>query len=177
MSQNDNIDTCTVCGKEIPPGPDFCGHACETKFVLVQDLARELYDRFVMGGWEPVDSYAWISKRLREAELSGDSPRPQESKVSIARAAQLFRKLDVCSSLSAKLILLRNFCERYAAELREAKAPHQPSHPVADSPNLRMLLSDKFKLLDEEYGPAWREVVATLLREAEHSELAKESHD
>lgn len=67
---------------------------------------------------------------MEDDKLSGDSPRPQESKVSIARAAQLFRKLDVCSSLSAKLILLRNFCERYAAELREAEAPRKPSEDL-----------------------------------------------
>jgi hypothetical protein len=27
----DNIDTCLVCGTEIPPGPDFCGPECEKK--------------------------------------------------------------------------------------------------------------------------------------------------
>ena len=27
----DNIDTCLVCGVEIPPGPDFCGAECEAK--------------------------------------------------------------------------------------------------------------------------------------------------
>jgi ribosomal protein L24E len=30
----DNIDTCLVCGKEIPPGPDFCSAECETYFAL-----------------------------------------------------------------------------------------------------------------------------------------------
>src|ERR1700726_1006814 len=27
----DQIDTCLVCGKEIPPGPDFCSNECELK--------------------------------------------------------------------------------------------------------------------------------------------------
>jgi hypothetical protein len=27
----DNIDTCLVCGTEIPPGPDFCGDECEER--------------------------------------------------------------------------------------------------------------------------------------------------
>ena len=28
----DNKDTCLVCNKEIPPGPDFCGTECEEKY-------------------------------------------------------------------------------------------------------------------------------------------------
>ena len=27
----DHIDTCLVCGTEIPPGPDFCSKTCEGK--------------------------------------------------------------------------------------------------------------------------------------------------
>jgi hypothetical protein len=27
----DNRDHCLVCGKEIPPGPDFCGLECEAR--------------------------------------------------------------------------------------------------------------------------------------------------
>jgi hypothetical protein len=27
----DNIDTCLVCGTEVPPGPDFCSAECEEK--------------------------------------------------------------------------------------------------------------------------------------------------
>lgn len=27
----DNIDTCLVCGTEIPPGPDFCSTECEAR--------------------------------------------------------------------------------------------------------------------------------------------------
>lgn len=135
MSQNDNIDTCTVCEKEIPPGPDFCGHACETKFVLVQDLARELYDRFVMGGWEPVDSYAWISKRLREAELSGDSPRPQESAIKrAARAAHSLMNGRLYGKVEHANIHQCHTCDEIAeiitAELREAEAPRKPSEDL-----------------------------------------------
>ncbi len=33
---------------------------------LIVELARELYDRFVMGGWEPQDTYAWIEQKLIE---------------------------------------------------------------------------------------------------------------
>ena len=33
---------------------------------LVASLARELYDRFVMGGWEPQDAYAEIVKLIYE---------------------------------------------------------------------------------------------------------------
>lgn len=25
----DTIDSCVICGKEIPPGPDFCSDECE----------------------------------------------------------------------------------------------------------------------------------------------------
>lgn len=28
----DTIDTCLVCGKEIPPGPDSCGSECEATY-------------------------------------------------------------------------------------------------------------------------------------------------
>ncbi len=31
---------------------------------VVIDLARELYDRFVMGGWEPQDAYGQIEQML-----------------------------------------------------------------------------------------------------------------
>ena len=31
-SSTDNIDTCLVCGTEVPPGPDFCGSKCETRY-------------------------------------------------------------------------------------------------------------------------------------------------
>lgn len=31
--KQDNIDTCIVCGKEIPPGPDCCSVKCEKKFM------------------------------------------------------------------------------------------------------------------------------------------------
>jgi hypothetical protein len=34
---------------------------------LVIDLARELYDRFVMGGWEPQDAYPQIRAMLSRA--------------------------------------------------------------------------------------------------------------
>lgn len=34
---------------------------------IVIDLARELYDRFVMGGWEPQDAYPTIARMLADA--------------------------------------------------------------------------------------------------------------
>ena len=37
----DNIDTCIVCGTEIPPGPDFCSTQCE----ITAGLRREQADR------------------------------------------------------------------------------------------------------------------------------------
>ena len=36
-----------------------------SKEELVIEIARELYDRFVMGGWEPQDAYPQIRKWLR----------------------------------------------------------------------------------------------------------------
>lgn len=39
---------------------------------LVVDLARELYNRFVMGGWEPQDAYPQIRKMLNGRRLSGE---------------------------------------------------------------------------------------------------------
>ena len=35
----DNIDTCLVCNKEIPPGPDFCGPECEGRFNAEKDIS------------------------------------------------------------------------------------------------------------------------------------------
>jgi hypothetical protein len=32
--------------------------------LVVREIARELYDRFVMGGWEPEDAYPQIRKWL-----------------------------------------------------------------------------------------------------------------
>lgn len=31
---SDNVDTCLVCGKEIPPGPDCCSPECDTKYAV-----------------------------------------------------------------------------------------------------------------------------------------------
>ena len=36
-----------------------------SKEELVIEIARELYDRFVMGGWEPQDAYPQIREWLR----------------------------------------------------------------------------------------------------------------
>ncbi len=33
---SDNIDVCLVCGKEIPPGPDYCSKECEEKANLIR---------------------------------------------------------------------------------------------------------------------------------------------
>ena len=38
-----------------------------SKEELVIEIARELYDRFVMGGWEPQDAYPKIRKWLRSS--------------------------------------------------------------------------------------------------------------
>lgn len=37
---------------------------------LVIDIARELYDRFVMGGWEPPDAYPLITGMLERAGVT-----------------------------------------------------------------------------------------------------------
>lgn len=39
----DNIDTCSICGKEIPPGPDFCSTECELKAALIALLATDAH--------------------------------------------------------------------------------------------------------------------------------------
>lgn len=41
---------------------------------LIAEIARELYDRFVMGGWEPQDAYAQIGEWLARAEQSTETP-------------------------------------------------------------------------------------------------------
>lgn len=35
----DDMDTCWVCDKLIPPGPDFCSPECETKWNQKQTTA------------------------------------------------------------------------------------------------------------------------------------------
>ena len=37
---------------------------------LAIDLARELYDRFVMGGWEPQDAHAQIDAMIANAKAA-----------------------------------------------------------------------------------------------------------
>lgn len=47
-------------------------HAGRTQEGLVAEIARELYDRFVMGGWEPQDAYPdireWLARSQRSKE-------------------------------------------------------------------------------------------------------------
>lgn len=40
VAVNDNVDTCLVCGKGIPPGPDFCSMNCEVSFNRSQKFER-----------------------------------------------------------------------------------------------------------------------------------------
>lgn len=34
VAGQDNIDTCAVCGQEIPPGPNCCSPECDTKYAV-----------------------------------------------------------------------------------------------------------------------------------------------
>lgn len=45
---------------------------------VVVGLARELYDRYVMGGWEPQDSYELIEDILNPMEIKMANPEPPE---------------------------------------------------------------------------------------------------
>ena len=45
--------------------PDF------TPEIFAIEICRELYDRFVMGGWEPEDAHEWMTQRLKEFRLEG----------------------------------------------------------------------------------------------------------
>lgn len=50
--------------------------------LLVQEIARELYDRFVMGGWEPQDAYPqireWLSRSETIPRCTPELPIPDE---------------------------------------------------------------------------------------------------
>ena len=35
----DVIDTCLICGQEIPPGPDFCSDVCEERAKIRREQA------------------------------------------------------------------------------------------------------------------------------------------
>lgn len=50
-TREDAIDTCLVCGKEVPPGPDFCSIRCEMICATVEvcvDMANR-YDEDIEG--------------------------------------------------------------------------------------------------------------------------------
>lgn len=34
--------------------------------LMTVEIARELYDRFAMGGWEPSDAHDWLENKLKE---------------------------------------------------------------------------------------------------------------
>ena len=57
----------------------------ETNEQLVIDLARELYDRFVMGGWEPQDAHQQIREML-EAGASTISIKQQIAAIELKAA-------------------------------------------------------------------------------------------
>jgi len=49
-----NVDTCLACGRDIPPGPDFCGPACEADGLMQRSrrLSRDsLVGRENIMGW------------------------------------------------------------------------------------------------------------------------------
>jgi len=51
---------CSPCARDCPE--------CRTEMIdyLAIEIARELYDRFVMGGWEPQDGHAYLRAKLSE---------------------------------------------------------------------------------------------------------------
>jgi hypothetical protein len=68
---------CPKCGETLPHlydencaaarGPDIRAR------IFAQDICRELYDRFAMGGWEPIDAHNWLIDQLHE--YSGGAKR------------------------------------------------------------------------------------------------------
>lgn len=72
--------------------PDFDAIAIE--------LARELYDRFVMGGWSPEDSYSEIVRRLQIWHESSVSGAAQEE------APRLSRNLRSSPDTSTELLAM-----------------------------------------------------------------------
>jgi hypothetical protein len=41
--------------------------------LLVIEICRELYDRFMMGGWEPQDAHDWLRRKLAENPMTKNS--------------------------------------------------------------------------------------------------------
>jgi hypothetical protein len=83
---------------------------------LVIDLARELYDRFVMGGWEPSDAYQLIREMLgRDAE----APRNQQDERADFEKWAKLPPTDESDNASAWQAW------QARAELREAEAPRR----------------------------------------------------
>src|SRR5258708_7447069 len=63
---------------------------------LVIEIARELYDRFVMGGWEPQDAYPQIREWMSRAGLAVSTAAPtkqegeEENEISSDGTADVF---------------------------------------------------------------------------------------
>jgi hypothetical protein len=206
-------------GAESGAQPDLISHA-ETASILARcgiheqpeppeqlviDIARELYDRFVMGGWQPQDAYlqirAMLARGVAKHSESGAQPgpsctvcgKPMTPVLSASgrqtgwgcvdcpgppteRGAEPRRPIEhdalreafehECEAGIARGDLAWMYVAKtfnFTLPAREV-AKHAPRPPVSDTPSLRQLLLDKFELLDQEYGPAWRDVVWNLFQ-------------
>jgi chromosome segregation ATPase len=84
---------------------------------LVVEIARELYDRFVMGGWEPQDAYPQIERWL--ASLRAEVARLQEQMQIIAQNAA------DASNESCQFALKLSEARGEVARLQEELAAHK----------------------------------------------------
>ena len=73
-----------------------------SKEELVIEIARELYDRFVMGGWEPQDAYPQIREWLR------DSPSKEELKAALGQARDYVVGLSAYLATCATATIIEN---------------------------------------------------------------------
>jgi Uncharacterized protein containing a Zn-ribbon (DUF2116) len=69
----DNIDTCLVCGTEIPPGPDFCSETCEAQYETDVEApskhartmsATDLIEWLAQYAYDAKRDWGWIRREL-----------------------------------------------------------------------------------------------------------------
>lgn len=75
--KSDVIDWCIVCGKEIPPGPDFCSDECEIKMLRKElqkweDAVSEAMGAEKGSKWEPEEFAVILKEALDTAKSRSD---------------------------------------------------------------------------------------------------------
>jgi len=96
--------------------------AQETADQLVVEIARELYDRFVMGGWEPQDAYPQIERWLA-SRVQGLEDRLAVGQELAQRVASLVEELPIYSTSSSMYQRVEHVKRLLAALTEDSHGP------------------------------------------------------